>query len=340
MSCSKPFAERFRALTLVEVMVSQTIAIVVISAMMAVVVAMVNKLQAEVAVSDAQVNLRQVSHLLIRDTQGVGSSTGATAGDFITIADGGTGAADTLTIFRRDESICGGSLPVVDNSGNNLNVQKIGPGATCPFDNVNVSFCDDDDLIGRTLMVLGIDGKVAMMTGHNASAQGNGCKIVYPTGQQAGDVVAAYNSIYDPDVSNINQMFGPVPNGLGPIQILSGTGFTYRLDAARNVLQRSTNLGANFVDILEGVYDFQVQRVYQDGDTTHFLNEGAPLPAGVVKEEFVGLRLGLITFGRSVDGLDIPPPASLANRTHTAAPKNRRYRASFVVTAARNRNGA
>jgi len=322
-------------------MVSQSIAIVVISAMMAIVVAMVNKLQAEVATSDAQVNLRQVSHLLIRDTQGIGSSSGATAGDFIIIADGGSNGADTFTIFRRDESICGGSLPVTaDNSGNNLNVEKVGPGGTCPFDVNNAAFCDPGEIIERELMVLGIEGKAIMMTGHQATAQGNACKINYPTGQQAGDVVAAYNAQYDPNVANINQLFGPSPNGLGPIQILSGNGFTYRLDAARNVLQRSTDFGKSFRDILEGVMDLQVQRVFQKDETTHFINEGQALPAGVTRDDFVGLRIGLVTFARAVDGLNVPPPATFANRNLANAPKSRRYRASFILTAARNRTGA
>jgi hypothetical protein len=308
--------------------------------MMAIVVAMVNKLQAEVATSDAQVNLRQVSHLLIRDTQGIGSSSGATAGDFIIIADGGTNGPDTFTIFRRDESICGGSLPVTDNSGNNLNIDKVGPGGSCPFAAANASFCNDLEITDRELMVLGVDGKAIMMTGHNATAQGNACRIVYPTGQQAGDVVAAYNAAYDPNVSNINQLFGPVPGGLGPIQILSGNGFTYRLDTGRNVLQRSTDFGKSFRDILEGVFDLQVQRVFQQGDVTHFVNEGTPLPANVTKDDFIGLRIGLVTFARAVDGLNIPPPSTFGNRDLSAAPKSRRYRASFILTAARNRTGA
>lgn len=346
MSCSRPFAERFRGLTLIELMVSQTIAIVVISAMMAIVVAMVNKLQSEVAISDAQVNLRQVSHLLMRDTQGIGSDTGATAGDFVLISDGGTTGPDVLTIFRRDESICGGSIPVLlddPNNGVNLQLDKVGPGGTCPFAPANSASCSEADLLGRALLVIGLTGRVAMMSGHNASSNGGKCQINYPPGKGNKDVVDQYNATYNANIANINKLFSTPssdPDAFAPIQILSGNGFTFRLDTARNMLQRSTNFGNSFTDILEGVHDLQVQRVYQKGDNTFFMNEPDPLPAGVTKEDFVGLRLGLITFGRAVDGLNVPPPTTMANRKHAAAPSNRRYRASFVITAARNRNGA
>ena len=196
MSYSRPFAERsstFRGMTLVAVMISQAIAIVVISAMMSVVVAMVNKLQSEVATSDAQVNLRQVSHLLLRDTQGVGSSAGSTAGDFVVIQDGGATAPDSFTLFRRDESVCGGSLPVANSVGNVLNIDNVG--AACPIPSAS---CTIADIEGRTMMVLGSNGQAIMMTGHNATG-GSSCKVNYPTGLQAGDVVAAYNSAYSPD---------------------------------------------------------------------------------------------------------------------------------------------
>lgn len=339
--------EPMRGLTLIEVMISQTIAIVVISAMMAVVVAMVNKLQSEVATSDANVNLRQVSHLLLRDTQGIGSSAGSTAGDFIIIRDGGVNAADSFTIFRRDESICGGSLPLTGTFGVNLQVdENAGPATpadtngTCPFAAGNSAFCSAAELSDADLMVLGLDGKAVMMTGHNA--QSTTCRIGFPPGQQGSDVVAAYNALYDPDVSNINQVFGA--GALNPVQLLSGSGFTYRLDASRNVLQRSTDFGRNFRDILDGVFDLQVQRVFVNVGGRCFLSEGAPLCPGFTTDDFIGLRIGLVTFARAMDLLSVPPPVDsgglFANRNLTSVPGNRRYRGTFILTAARNRSGA
>ncbi len=334
MSCCKPFAERsstVRGMTLIEVMISQVIALIVISAMMSVVVAMVNKLQAEVATSDAQVNLRQVSHLLLRDTQGVGSSAGSTAGDFVVIQDGGATAPDSFTLFRRDESVCGGSLPVANSVGNVLNIDNVG--AACPFSFAN---CTEADVKDRTLMVLGANGQAIMMTGRTANA--SSCKVNYPTGQQENDVVAAYNRVYSPAAANINKVF----DQLLPIQILAGSGFTYRIDrtGGRNMLQRSVNNSATFSDILDNVLDLQVQRVFQTGTVTSIVNEGAALPTGVVADDFIGLRIGIVTFARSIDGLTIDPPPTFGNRNLATAPKNRRYRASFIFTAARNRPGA
>lgn len=329
MSCCKPFAEQTRrGMTLIEVMISQTIAIVVISAMMAVVVAMVNKLQSEVATSDAQVHLRQVTHLLLRDTQGIGSSSGASAGDFILINDGGTNAPDSFTLFRRDESVCGGGIPL--DAGNATSGNTLNPDASsgCPL---ALASCPPGELAGRTLMVVG-DSRSAQMTGHTVNAAA--CKINYPTGQQATNVVNNYNARYGTAMNNINQVFGDML----PVQILAGSGFTYRVDrtAGRNMLQRSTDDGVTFVDILDNVLDLQVQRVFMNGNLIEYQNE----PTTGAPEDFIGLRIGLVTFARANDGLSVPPPATFGNRTLTGSPGNRRYRASFVITAARNRSGA
>jgi hypothetical protein len=326
-----------RGLTLIEVMISQAIAIIVISAMMAVVVAMVNKLQSEVAISDAQVHLRQVSHLLLRDTQGVGASSGSSAGDFISIADGGANGADSFTLFRRDESICGGGIALDQKIGKNNKPEthdgvNLNPdqGDGCP---IGRETCGPDELNGRSLFVTGKTGS-AMMVGHNAREQA--CKITYPTGKQASDIVDRYNASTGLNASNISNMF----DLMLPAQILAGSAFTYQLDSARNVLQRSTDGGETFIDILDGVFDLQVQRVFQTPGEPVFVSEGEALPADVEADDFIGLRIGLVTFGRAVDGLTVPPPPVFANRNLSAAPKNRRYRASFVVTAARNRGGS
>lgn len=347
MSCSRPSGDPARArhargLSLIEVMISQSIAIIVISAMMAIVVAMVNKLQSEVASSDANVNLRQASHLLLRDTQGIGSSAGATAGDFIIIRDGGSSAADSFTIFRRDEAICGGSLPITGTTTEHLIVDnKAGPPSpgnpdgTCPFAEENKASCPADEVRDRELMVLGLDGRAVMISGHKP----DGCTILYPGGTQATDVVAAYNALYDPDVSDVESLFP----ALNPIQVLSGSGFTYRLDEARSVLQRSTDFGRTFRDVLDGVFDLQVQRVYVNLDERCFRSEGEPLCPGFTDDDFVGLRIGLVTFARAADALTVPPIDSFgrfANRNLTSAPGGRRYRGTFILTAARNRSGA
>jgi len=331
MSCCRPFADRARrGMTLIEVMISQTIAIVVISAMMAVVVAMVNKLQSEVATSDAQVHLRQVTHLLLRDTQGIGSSSGASAGDFILINDGGANAPDSFTLFRRDESVCGGGVPLEAGNGSSGNRLNVDQSSGCPL---ALSTCPPVELAGRTVMVVG-DSRSAQMTGHSVTVTSSTCNIVAPLGQPGINVVTNYNARYGTSLTDINQVLADI----GPVQVLTGSGFTYRVDrtAGRNMLQRSTDDGRTFVDILDNVLDLQVQRVFMDGNAIEYQNE----PVTGAPEDFIGLRIGLVTFARATDGLTVPPPATFGNRTLTGSPGNRRYRASFVITAARNRSGA
>ncbi|HEY1098125.1 MAG TPA: hypothetical protein VGF99_04325, partial [Myxococcota bacterium] len=62
-------------------------------------------------------------------------------------------------------------------------------------------------------------------------------------------------------------------------------------------------------------------------------------PTGVVEEDFIGLRIGIVTFARTQDGLLVPPPSTFSNRTLTGA-KGYRYRSSFIFAASRNRSGA
>lgn len=194
-------------------------------------------------------------------------------------------------------------------------------------------------------MVLGSDGEAVMLTGHRAQAGAGQCGIQYPAGQPGKDAVDLYNKAYGQSVSDIDQLFGTISDGgLGPVQVLFGNGFTYRVDAARSVLQRSTDFGRTFRDVLEGVYDLQVERVFVNTDGSCFVSEGDALCAGFTDDDYIGLRIGLVTFARAVDGLNIPPPVDadgeFSNRKLASAPKNRRYRGTFILTAARNRSGS
>jgi hypothetical protein len=119
-----------------------------------------------------------------------------------------------------------------------------------------------------------------------------------------------------------------------------GTSLSYRVVA--NTLQRSTNAGATWVDVLDNVLDLQVERVYAvgTGQVAITATTGTRLPDGVIEDNFLGLRLGLISFSPSPDGTSAPPPAAFSNRNHTAAHPSRRHRASFVFSASRNRTGA
>ena len=335
MSFCKRFAERRarHGMSLVEVMVSQTIALVVITAMMSLVVAMVKRMQSETAASDAQVRLRQASHLLLRDTQGIGGSS-SSSGDLVFIVDGGSGAADEFTIFKRDESVCGGGLELTGIAGVNIAFTTVdidptsGVNEQCPVDR---PLCPASELAGRTAQVVGPFKSIAM-TGHTATA--SSCMLNFPKGQQATDVVASYNARFGASMTAISQVLGEI----GPTQVLFGSSFTYRV--RNNTLQRSTDR-VEFIDVLTNVFDLQVLRVYATAAGTTVdvpVSTGAALPAGITEEKFLGLRLGLVTFAATQDGMAVAPPSTFGNRTLVGT-AGFRYRASFVFAASRNRSG-
>ena len=107
-------------------------------------------------------------------------------------------------------------------------------------------------------------------------------------------------------------------------------------------LQRSVDGGATFVDVLTDVFDLQVERVYNVNGTLTTVTSSttAALPAGATADNFLGIRIGIITFGRAADGMEVRPPSPFSNRTTSSAPGKRRYRASFIFSAARNRTSA
>ena len=339
-----------RALSLIEVMVSQVIGLIVITGIMALVVAMVRKLNSELSVADAQVHLRQATHLLLRDTQGVGGEV-SISGDVVTVLDGGTAGADGFTIFKRDESVCGGLLTVAakpaapgaaptTHDGVTINIADVDTNLTsgitnvCPF---TLSVCPTSELAGRAVLMTGAARSV-QMTGHTVNA--SSCKINFPGGQQSADLISSYNTRYGTNLNNISGVL----DDIGPLAILVGSSFSYRLLAT--TLQRSTDNGLTFQDVLDNVFDLQVERVYLDDDEDTNLgllnfvgSTGVALPAGYDEAEFLGLRIGIITFASARADLAVAPPASSSNRNLTSAPGGRRYRASDIFAASRNRTG-
>lgn len=333
MSFYKPFA-RARAATLIEVIISQVIALIIIAGLTSLVVVMVKKLNSETNVSDAQIRLRQATHLMLRDTQGIGGDV-ASAGDLLIVSDGGTSGPDQFTLFKRDESVCGGGLGVDGTPGVVVDISDItlsNGSLGCPVGVAGV--CTEAEIQNRRALVIG-PSKSVEMTGHNANS--SSCKLNFPTGQQQTDIKDAYNLKYDPDENNINGVL----NGIGsPMRILFGNSFTYRLSGTN--LQRSTDGGTSFETILTDVFDLQVERIYESAGvlTTVTANTGTALPAGLTADNFLGLRIGIITFGKSADGMSVAPPSPFSNRIHASPPGSRRYRGSFFFAAARNRSGA
>jgi prepilin-type N-terminal cleavage/methylation domain-containing protein len=334
MSCCKRSVER-RAFTLIELMVSQAIALIVLSALLSFVSMIVNKVQSQTAAADAQARLRQTSQLLLRDTQGVGSSSGIGVGDFYFVNDGGTSGADEFTIFKRDEAVCGGNL-AISFAGTVGTFERIDVDPTaatnlqCP---VGRAGCTVVDVQAAATLLSGVTTSVAML---GATADASNCRIGLPVGAQAANAVSTYNMRFGRTAPSLSAVITEVV----PRQAMLGTSLSYRVVA--NKLQRSTNGGATWVDVLDNVLDLQVERVYAVGTTQVAVTAttGTPLPDGVTEDNFLGLRLGLISFAVSPDGTSTPPPAAFSNRTHNTTTPSRRHRASFVFSASRNRTGA
>lgn len=343
MSSFRPFAERVRALTLLEVMVSQTIAIILIAAMTSLVVTMVTKLSAETNVSDAQVRLRQASHLILRDSQGVGGEL-SQSGDLVVVEDNVGGAGpDRFTLFKRDESICGGSVAIPATNGVTVSVGQRGTPAVCP---IGLSGCSEADILNHRLVIVGPSRSIDL-TGHSANAAA--CKLVFPTGADETDVVARYNAKYGTSVGNMAAMLADLAPANAASQILFGTTFRYSIGgtAAAPVLLRSVNGAADAV-IVDNIADMQIERVYDidangiiaPGEIVTANTIGGPLPAGANEQTFLALRIGLVAFSRASDGLIVAPPPTFSNHNTSTLPGGRRYRATFVTAAARNRSGS
>lgn len=343
MCSCRPSAEGSpRAMTLIEVMTSQVIVIILITSMVALVAAMVKKLHSEAGVSDANVHLRQATHFILRDSQAVGGDL-AEAGDVVVVQDGGATGPDTLTLFKRDEALCNGGLGGVAQQPGNARVLRVGEVAgACPITR-SPGNCSEEELASHRVVVKGgAFMAIAVPTSPNMQP----CQVTFGTSDNQ-ETVNVFNTRYGTNFNNIGQVFSSMPS---PLQILVGSSFTYRLNGT--TLERSAN-GSAFEPILDNVWDFQIERIFDvNGNATFLdaagnfepnevvtLSDGAPLPTGASAANFLGLRIGLMTFSRAADGLEVRPPARFSNRDHSAAPLLRRYRQSFVLAAARNRLG-
>ena len=136
-------------MSLIEVMSSQVIVIILITGLVSLVAAMAKKLNSETNVSDAQVRLRQATHLLLRDTQGIGGDA-ALSGDLVSVVDNVANAVDAdvgtdiLTVFKRDESVCNGGMNVTFASASKVSVN-----GTCA---IATTSCSTAELQGRRIV--------------------------------------------------------------------------------------------------------------------------------------------------------------------------------------------
>jgi Tfp pilus assembly protein PilW len=340
MSSCKPFADpsAARGVTLIEVMVSQTIAIVLIAALTSLVVAMVGRLNSETNVADAQVRLRQASHVILRDAQGIGGEL-SQSGDLVVITEGdGLLGSDTFTLFKRDESVCGGGVTLGGRSGVTLDVAPRGTPAVCP---IGLTGCSPAEIASHRIVVIGASESIDL-SAHLANAAS--CNLVLPGGGAGSQAVDDFNDKYGTAHATLNEVL----DDIGPMAIAFGTTFRYAIGGTVDapVLVRSVNNEPS-ATIAENIADLQVERWFDingDGEispsevvTTDTL--GGVLPAGATADNFLGLHIGLLAFGKAADGFVVAPPSVFSNHSTSGLPGNRRYRGSFVTAAARNRSG-
>ncbi len=338
-------------MSLIEVMSSQVIVIILITGLVSLVAAMAKKLNSETNVSDAQVRLRQATHLLLRDTQGIGGDA-ALSGDLVSVVDNVANAVDAdvgtdiLTVFKRDESICNGGMNVAFASASKVNVN-----GTCT---IATSSCSIAELQGRRI-VLKNNAKSLELTPSTPSS--SPCAVDF-AGAANTNAFVAYNKTAKRGCETTTTDTTPLTGSctttaaaiadLAPTQALVGSSFVYRV--MNKKLERSLNGGA-FDIVLDNVVDLQVERVFDsDGDGAfEAVNEAGEVeivtastgsePASATAASFLGLRIGVVTFGRAPDGMSSRPPTMFSNHSLASAATGFRYRGTFLFAAARNRAG-
>lgn len=324
-----------RGMSLIELLTSQVIVAIIAAGMFAVIGGLTRSYHSEYGASEAQVRLREASHVLLRTLQGIGGADGR-AGDLVYTTDGGATAPDSLTVFRADFGTCGGVQSVDAVDGVNLRLVQT------DLDGDGYVDCPIDHLVGCSATEL--EGKVVMVEGTSRSAQllltnvnTSPCQLTFNSGALQGLLVGAYNAHFGAAATNVNDVFAD----LSSVQaVRMGSTFTFTVDPHTDRLMRSIN-GQAPEGILDGVYDLQVVTAHDlppgDGviDAGEWNVNGAL--SGATPDNFYGVRVGLVTYGESRDGIEKELPPSFGNRTLIGAPGGRRYRTSWIFAAARNR---
>ena len=348
MWCCRPSGEwrRTRGMTLIEVTLSQTLALILITAMSSLVVDMIKKLNTQTNDSDASVRLREASHLILRDTQGVGGEISQN-GDILIVDDGGLTGADAFSLFKRDEAICGGgvtgTLTLAKDKVTGVAIAKRGISAACPLLDGS---CTPKEIATRRTMVMAGQRSVDFI-GQTLSS--SDCSFTFPTTSEGVKLVDRYNRKYGTPCNgklcvSVDEVLADLRvQGGGAVQLLFGSSFNYRVDGES--LQRSVD-GVTFSTVVDSIFDMQVERLYDiDNNGTIDVKEvitvdtGVAVPAGASEDTVLGIRIGVIAFGKTTESRDVLPPATFSNRSHTSVTKGRTYRGTFVMASARNRSG-
>lgn len=327
------------AFSLLELMVSQAIALIVIAGLLALFVPLVQNFAQTEGGLESQVHLREASHVILRDVQGLGGADGGTGSLFAVLQDGGATGPDRFRVFRRDHTICTENLAepgVMALSAINAGAKSVTLGnvaGVCPLTSAT---CTPAMVTGRKLLVrsANVPSLPLVVTAADAAT----CTITFAAGSNTG-ATAEYNAVFNTSLAAYDDVFTALAAaGSSQPVIVVGSSFEYRIDTVNGRLQRSVNGGA-FTDILDGVFDIQVVPTYdlnKDGDVEDANEVDLNNSSTASPTSFFGAKISIVTFAGAKNGMAIAPPSTIANRNLGTAPGNRRYAASTVFIAARN----
>jgi len=322
-------------------MVSQAIILVVVSGVFTIIVAISKSYHSSDGGVGAQLRLREVSHVLMRDLQGLGGEDGR-AGDLMEVVDS-TSSADTVSVFKTNRAQCGGGLTTTRFNTNRIH---FAPDSPCV---VGTAICPATVVNNQLIALITDDATLKVRVSNvNTNSGASNCSVyISPTDPDNQRALARLQLSYPPDgypTASIDEWLVEHP----PITSRVGVELSYTV--VNNTLQRSVNRGLPEA-IVDGVFDLQVARAYDtNGDGLIGENEWVGKSATIVTEAdlaganpvtFLASEVALVTFASAADAIYDVLPAGFENRTYTLTTeqKQRRYRWARFLFAARNRNG-
>jgi hypothetical protein len=326
-------------------MISQAIMIVLLTGLIGLVVALIRALHANSGQSDAQIRLRQASHLFLRDLQGLGGDVGARAADIVTVIDGGTTGPDQLSIFKRDSTVCNGEVAVDGVPAPTLTLKATpGPPPVCPI--LAAGPCSEAGLVGQRVIVRGKQRSIVLVVDAVDAAA---CKLTFGAGGANATAVAKYIADHPtPVVTSLATVLTSLGGLANTSSVLFGTSLDYRIEDTR--LQRRVNSisPTGFQNVLFDTVDMQIARGFdlnrngaldanelehEPGFTAALAAAGG---AGANASNFMGVQISLMTSAKASDGVIAPPPLVFGNHVLGTQSSDKRYRWSSIFAAARN----
>lgn len=349
-----------RGFSLLEVLIAQVIAFIVMAGVCAMIAAFIKSYHATDGTVQAQVRMRQITHVLLRDLQAVGGSDGS-AGELVVVEDGGTSGPDSIDIFKKNELCAGLQIVEINNTqiqfgrtdGNTCDATFFD--SKCPASNIEYIALKGKDT-GDSVRITGSLNQTNCLFSFNNNLAYNkeAAKRLEASNPGAfspsDDMREALTFLVgDPSVECNGTITYKCP--------FMYVGNRYRYSVANEQLFRQKNSEAPKI-ILDSVYDLQVAQAFDlDGDGVicdnptscspyeyagrtvgQTADPAALSPVGTARN-FLGVEVIVVTYARAKDNISHWPPNSLFNRTYSMTPdeKARRYRWNKMFMAARNR---